>query len=90
MDTWRGIVLWWKIKEGKMALASALNPKAPKKNHFYALLSTRDQEDSSDIVTGMLQVFSIDVYDLLDPSSTLSFVTPLVSINFDVLPDVLS
>ena len=37
----------------------------------------------------MLQVFSINVYGLLDPSDTLSFVTPLVVKNFDVLPDIL-
>ena len=37
----------------------------------------------------MLQVFSIDIYVLLDTGATLSFVTPLVSRKFNVLPDVL-
>ena len=41
------------------------------------------------MVTGMLQVLSIDFYALLDPDATLSFVTPLVSRKFDVLPNVL-
>ena len=36
----------------------------------------------------MLQVFSIDLNELLDPSATLPFVTPLVSMIFDMLPDV--
>ena len=45
--------------------------------------------DSPDVVTGMLQVFSIIVYALLDVDATLSFVTPLVAMKFDVLPDVL-
>ena len=40
------------------------------------------------MVTGMLQVFSIDVYALLDPGATLSFLTPLVARRFDVLPNV--
>ena len=41
-------------------------------------------------MTSMLKVFSIDVYDLLDLSATLSFVTPLVSKKFDILPDILN
>ena len=40
-------------------------------------------------MTGMLKVFSIDVYVLLDTNATLSFVTPLVSKKFDILPDIL-
>ena len=41
------------------------------------------------MVTGILQVFSINVYALLDPSATLSFVTPLVAMKFEILPKVL-
>ena len=37
----------------------------------------------------MLQVFSINVYSLLDPGVTLSFVNPLRSKKFKVLHDVL-
>ena len=37
----------------------------------------------------MLKIFSIDVYALLDPSATLSFVTPLVAKKFVVLPYIL-
>ena len=38
----------------------------------------------------MLQLFSVDFYDLLNPCSTFSFVTPLIPTNFDILPDVLN
>ena len=37
----------------------------------------------------MLQVYS-NVYASLDPSATLYFVTPLVGLKFDMLPNVLS
>ena len=37
----------------------------------------------------MLQVFSTSVYALLDPGYTLSFVTPLLALIFDILPKVL-
>lgn len=40
------------------------------------------------MVTGMLQDFSIDVYILLDPGSTLSFVTNFIAIKFDIFPDL--
>ena len=38
----------------------------------------------------MLEVFSFDVYALLDPGSTLTFVTHLVSKKFDIFPDKLN
>ena len=41
------------------------------------------------MVTGTLQVFSISVYALLDLGSTLSFVTPLLSLTIEILPEVL-
>ena len=63
--------------------------EAPKKYRFYALRSRGEQETSPHVVTGMLKVFSIDVYALLDPGATLSFFTPLVDNKFDILPDIL-
>ena len=59
---------------------------APKKNYFYALRSRGERQTSPDVVTGMLKVFSIDVYALLDLGSTLSFVTPLIAKKFEILP----
>ena len=62
---------------------------APKKKRFYALHSIGEKHTSPDMVTDMFKVLSIDVYALLDPITTLSFVTPLVAKKFDILPDVL-
>ena len=42
------------------------------------------------MVTGMVQVFSTSVYALLDPGSTLSFVTPLLALTFEIFPEVLN
>ena len=44
---------------------------APKNNRFYAIRSRGEQETSLDVVTGMLKVFSLDVYSLHDPGATL-------------------
>ncbi|XP_069154571.1 uncharacterized protein [Solanum lycopersicum] len=48
-----------------------------------------EQEKPPDVVTGMLQVFSTSIYALLDPGSTLSFVTALLSLAFEILPEIL-
>ena len=53
------------------------------------LSNLRDQGDSPNIVIAMLQVFSLDVYALIDPTATLCFVTPLMVTKFDVLLNVL-
>ena len=36
----------------------------------------------------MLQVFSINIYALKDPSASLSFIIPLVSMKFDILLNI--
>ena len=66
------------------------NVDSPRKNCFYALRSRGEQESSPNVVTGMIQVFSVDVYALLDPSAILYFVTPLIPKKFDILPDILN
>ncbi|XP_015078461.1 uncharacterized protein LOC107022337 [Solanum pennellii] len=76
-------------KKNNQSQASGPSSDAPKKNCLYSLCSRGDQEDSPNVVTGILQIFSIIVYALLDPGATLSFVTPLVAMKFDVLPDIL-
>ncbi|KAK4722522.1 hypothetical protein R3W88_012755 [Solanum pinnatisectum] len=45
-----------------------------------------DQSDSPDVVIGILRVFDLDVYALLDLGATLSFVTPYIAVKFDVSP----
>ncbi|XP_049358864.1 uncharacterized protein LOC125823545 [Solanum verrucosum] len=76
-------------ERGKASPLSGSNFDAPKKNRLHTLQSRSDQEGSPDVVTVMLQVFSINVYALLELGATLSFVTPFVAMKFDVLPDVL-
>ncbi|KAH0658156.1 hypothetical protein KY289_026904 [Solanum tuberosum] len=59
-------------------------------NRLYVINSRQEQEDSPDLVTGMIQVFDFTVYALLDPGASLSFVTPYIAMNFDVIPEQLS
>ena len=59
-----------KGKDSIQAQANVPDPDAPKKNNFYARLSRVEQEDSTNVVSGMLQMFSINVYALLDPGAT--------------------
>ena len=42
-----------------------------------------------DVVTGMLRVFHLDVYALIDPGANISFVSPYVSMRFSVKPELL-
>ena len=42
-----------------------------------------------DVVTGMLRVFHLDVYVLIDPGANISFVSPYVSMRFSVKPEFL-
>ncbi|KAH0765218.1 hypothetical protein KY285_001089 [Solanum tuberosum] len=74
--------------EGKQATPSGSGSKAPKQNRFYALQTQGEQESSPDVVTGMSKVFQLDVYDLLDPGATLSFVTSYVAMSLESIPVV--
>lgn len=76
-------------KKSNLYQASGPNLDAPKKKRFYDLRSRGEQEDYPDVVTDILQVFSINVYALLDPDATLSYVAPFVSKMFYMLPDIL-
>ncbi|KAH0689164.1 hypothetical protein KY289_016522 [Solanum tuberosum] len=58
-------------------------------NRLYAIISRQNQENSPHVVTGMIQVFTFDVYTLLDPGASLSFVTLYVANKFDVIPEKL-
>ena len=56
---------------------------------FYPLKGREEQEKSADVLTGTLHVFSFPVDALLDPGSTLSFVTPLVAGKSVLPPEIL-
>ena len=61
-----------------------------RQNRLYALQAFRDQEISPYVVTGTLRVFELDVYALLDPGDTHSFVTPYIVVKFSVSLETLS
>ena len=42
----------------------------PKRNYYYPVRYRGEQEEFPNVDTGLLQVFSIDVYDLLYPGAT--------------------
>ena len=78
------IVQTWSQDNGSGQSQASGSSDAPNKKRFYALRYRGDNETSPDMVIGMLKVFSIDVYFLLDPDVTLSFFTPLVAKKFDI------
>ena len=55
-------------------------------NDFYAITIRQEQENSPDVVTGMVKFFNFDIYFFLDPKASLSFVTPYVANKFEILP----
>ncbi|XP_070028964.1 uncharacterized protein [Nicotiana sylvestris] len=55
-------------------------------NRIYSLAGRQDHESSPDVVTGILSVFSYDVYALIEPGSTLSYVTLLAASMFGIKP----
>ena len=57
---------------------------------MYALNNRQEHENLPDVVTGMIRVFDLIVYALLDPGVSLSFVTPYVAMNFEIIPEQLS
>ncbi|WMV45103.1 hypothetical protein MTR67_038488 [Solanum verrucosum] len=56
-----------------------------KKKRFYALQTHHEQEGFPNVVTGMLNVFHLDVYTLLDLGDTLSFVMSYVALSTRVV-----
>ncbi|XP_075099111.1 uncharacterized protein LOC142175991 [Nicotiana tabacum] len=57
------------------------------RNCLYALADRQDTEARGDVVTGMLTLFSFDVYALIDPGSTLSYVTLYIAKKFGIEPE---
>ncbi|XP_070054333.1 uncharacterized protein [Nicotiana tomentosiformis] len=58
-------------------------------SRFYAMRRCRESEASPDVVTGILSVQSPDVYALIDPGSTLSYITPYIAMEFGIEPEQL-
>ncbi|XP_075077312.1 uncharacterized protein LOC107796314 [Nicotiana tabacum] len=56
---------------------------------FYALSGSQSAEASPDVATGILSVQTIDCYALIDPGSSLSYVTPFIASSFGVEPEQL-
>ncbi|XP_075095211.1 uncharacterized protein LOC142173505 [Nicotiana tabacum] len=59
------------------------------RNCLYALAGHQDIEARGDVVTGTLTVFTFDVYALMDPGSSLSYVTPYIAKKFRIEPEKL-
>lgn len=79
----------WSQDKGCGKAQASCSSDSPKKNHFYAILYRGKQETSPDMVTGKLKMITLDVYALVYPGTTLSFVTPLEAKKFDALPNIL-
>lgn len=55
-------------------------------SHLYALTTCQEFEVSLDVITGILKLFSHDMYCLLNPRSALSYLTPFIVIYFGFGP----
>ena len=58
-------------------------------SRLYAISSRQEQENFPYVVTGMIKVFNFDVYALLDPGESLSFLNQYVANQFEILPEKL-
>ncbi|XP_075092520.1 uncharacterized protein LOC142172747 [Nicotiana tabacum] len=69
--------------------ATKSNDAGGGRNRLYALADRQDIEARGDVVTGTLTIFTFDVYTLIDPGSTLSYVTPYIAKKFGIEPEKL-
>ncbi|XP_070056698.1 uncharacterized protein [Nicotiana tomentosiformis] len=56
-------------------------------SRFYAMSGYQSAKASPNVVIGILAVQSNNVYALIDPGSTLSYVTPYVAMEFGIEPE---
>ena len=54
-------------------------------NRIYVISIPREQENSLNIIKGMIKVFTFHVYALLDLGATLSFLTASVANQFEII-----
>ena len=82
------------VNRAQSSLVASPDREAPRRatssdgggvNRFYALNNRHKHENSPYVVTGMIQVFDFTVYALLDLGANLSFVTPYVVMNFEII-----
>ncbi|MDV3185344.1 MAG: hypothetical protein Q8842_03310, partial [Candidatus Phytoplasma australasiaticum] len=59
------------------------------RNRLYSLTNWKEAKASPDVITGILRIFSRDVYVSLDPGSALSYVTSYVADGFGFDPKVI-
>ncbi|XP_070004110.1 uncharacterized protein [Nicotiana sylvestris] len=59
------------------------------RNRLYALADRQDTEARGDVFTAMLTIFTFDVYALIVPGSTLSYVTLYIAKKFGIEPEKL-
>ncbi|XP_070047138.1 uncharacterized protein [Nicotiana tomentosiformis] len=65
------------------------SPNGQQQNCIYALSGRQNLESSPDMVVGILSVFSLNVYALIDPGSTLSYISPFVASSCGKKPELL-
>ncbi|XP_070009969.1 uncharacterized protein [Nicotiana sylvestris] len=58
-------------------------------SRFYAMSGPQIIESSPNVVSGILTIQYHDVYALIGPGSTLSYITPFVAMKFGIEPDQL-
>ncbi|XP_059277631.1 uncharacterized protein LOC132031721 [Lycium ferocissimum] len=61
----------------------------PTGSYSQASVGRQGTETRGDVVTGMIIVFTYDVYALMDPGSTLSYVTPFIAKKYGMEPEKL-
>ena len=57
--------------------------------YLYAITRHQEQDIYLDFVTGMIKVFTFDIYSFLDPGESFDFVTLYVANKFEVLSEKL-
>ncbi|XP_069147059.1 uncharacterized protein [Solanum lycopersicum] len=77
-------------KKDFLGAVSLVTGGGQRQNRLYPFQARQDQEGSPDVVTDTLRVFDFDIYALLDPGDTFSFVTPYIAVQFSVNPKKLS
>ena len=71
--------------QNKVGPRGSSSSTSGRENYLYAITSFHEQDSSPDVVTGMIKAITFDAYTLLDPGTSVSFVTPYVANLFEIL-----